>query len=110
MKQAVHDAIRGSIDELSREVGLCLRYFSVTFRGRRPASVKLVGGEAYTEQLAHLFDESGHVRAEQFVLSDRVDFSRIGDMVGSDAAHSEWSVATGLAMWRSPGSKKRGAA
>jgi len=109
-KRAVHDAIRGSIEELSREVGLCLRYFSVTFRGRRPGTVKLVGGEAYTQQLANLFAESGHIQAEQFLVSDRVDFSQVRDAVGSDQAHSEWSVASGLAMWRPPGSRRRGAA
>src|SRR5205814_7718440 len=44
--QAVFDATRGTMEELGREIALCLRYYSVTFRGQRPTRVKLIGGEA----------------------------------------------------------------
>ena len=46
MRQAVFDAGRSIMEDLGREVSLCLRYFSVTFRGQRPEKVRLVGGEA----------------------------------------------------------------
>src|SRR5690606_11827152 len=46
VRQAVFDATRGVVEELGREIALCLRYYTVTFRGHRPSSVRVVGGEA----------------------------------------------------------------
>src|SRR5262245_33630387 len=46
VRQAVNDATRSAIEELAREISLCLRYYSVTFRGQRPTKVRLLGGEA----------------------------------------------------------------
>jgi Tfp pilus assembly PilM family ATPase len=46
VRQAVFDASRSTMEELGREIALCLRYYSVTFRGQRPQKVKLLGGEA----------------------------------------------------------------
>ena len=110
VERAVGEAMRGSIDELSREVGLCVRYFSVTFRGRRPDAVDLVGGEAGEEQLVKLLADSAQMRVEPVLLGDSVDFSRVSEVVGSAGPLSEWSVATGLAMWRQPKANKRSAA
>src|SRR5690606_35984685 len=51
VRQAVFDATRAVVDELSRELSLCLRYYSVTFRGHRPNKVRIVGGEACDAQI-----------------------------------------------------------
>lgn len=109
-ERAVHEATRGPLDELVREVGLCLRYFSVTFRGRRPGFVKLVGGEACEPQIVKLFDSAGQIRIEPVVLSDHADLSRLGGVIGTTGPHSEWSLAMGLAMWRPPTRGRRSAA
>ncbi|HLL88549.1 MAG TPA: pilus assembly protein PilM, partial [Tepidisphaeraceae bacterium] len=45
VRQAVYDGVRATIEELAREISLCLRYYSVTFRGSRPTRLRLVGGE-----------------------------------------------------------------
>ena len=108
--RTVQETIRGPLDELVREVGLCLRYFSVTFRGRRPGFVKLVGGEASEQQIAKLFDRDGQIRIEPVVLSDHADLSRISGVISPTGAHSEWSLAMGLAMWRPPTSGRRSVA
>src|SRR5439155_3053917 len=42
VRQAVFDATRSTMEELSREIALCLRYYSVTFRGQRPNKVRLL--------------------------------------------------------------------
>ena len=108
--KTVHEAIRGPLDELTREVGLCLRYFSVTFRGRRPGFVKLVGGEACEQQIAKLFESAGQIRIEPAVLSDHADLSRLGGVIDTTGAHSEWLLAMGLAMWRPPTHGRRSVA
>ena len=43
---SVYDTTRGVLETLCRELSLCLRYYSVTFRGQRPSLVRVVGGGA----------------------------------------------------------------
>jgi type IV pilus assembly protein PilM len=52
VRQAVLDATRSLLEELGREISLCLRYHAVTFRGPRPSVVYLAGGEAADVQLS----------------------------------------------------------
>src|SRR6202035_1889908 len=51
VRQAGFDGTRSAMEELGREISLCLRYYSVTFRGHRPSKLRLVGGEASDPQL-----------------------------------------------------------
>ena len=44
--RAVANARRLVVDELARELALCVRYYSVTFKGRPPGRVQLCGGSA----------------------------------------------------------------
>lgn len=94
----VADAMRPSLEKIARDLQLCLRYFAVTFRGMRPESVSLLGGEADEPQLAE-------------VLSSVVDVPcRVGNPLfgvqGLEHFHTRergihaasWAVATGLAM------------
>ncbi len=43
---AVWQALAAPIEQLGKEIGLCLRYYSVTFRGLRPDGITCVGGGA----------------------------------------------------------------
>jgi len=58
VRQAVFDATRAPMEELGREISLCLRYFSVTFRGHRPTKLRLIGGEACDPQLQSLLNSA----------------------------------------------------
>ena len=51
MRQIVVDSMYSVIDELAREISLCFRYYTVTFRGQRPNQVIFAGGEAYEQTL-----------------------------------------------------------
>ena len=46
VSRAVANARRLVVDELARELALCVRYYSVTFKGRPPGRVLLCGGSA----------------------------------------------------------------
>ena len=92
------DAVRGHVEELSREVALCLRYCSVTFRGLRPKRVLMTGGEAYDPAMIRLLGEQLGVECAIGQPLRGIDTSHVefeGDRRGMLA---EWSVCVGLAL------------
>jgi type IV pilus assembly protein PilM len=87
----VDESIRPVLDRLSHELSLCLRYYSVTFRGQPLVQVMLGGGEA-NEALAEW-------------LAARLDLPCVaGNPLrpfekNPVAGHTEqWDVAAGLAL------------
>jgi type IV pilus assembly protein PilM len=97
VRQAVYDAIRSSIEELAREISLCLRYYSVTFRGQRPSKARLLGGESADDQLLSILGGALPIKIEAGKPLYSVDTSR---MKQSDRRGNmgEWSLALGLAL------------
>lgn len=102
VRQAVCDATRSTIEELSREIALCLRYYSVTFRGQRPGKVRVVGGEAGDPQLLSILSASLPIPVETGRPLLSVDTSKMkpADRRGS---MSEWAVAMGAGLKRTKG-------
>ena len=92
VRQAVFDATRSIMEDLAREISLCLRYYSVTFRGHRPNRVRLVGGEANDPQLQSILNTALPIPAEagRLMSSVKLDRMKPADRRGS---LSEWSVA-----------------
>jgi type IV pilus assembly protein PilM len=98
-KQAILDAMQGTIEQLAKEISLCFRYYSVTFRGSRPGRVFFTGGEAYETTLLSALRRQLAVDIEiaqplkGFDLSD-IDFhgERRGGLM------CEWAVAVGLSL------------
>jgi type IV pilus assembly protein PilM len=97
VRQAVFDAIRSTMEELSREIALCLRYYSVTFRGQRPSKVKLVGGEAADPLLLGVLGAGLSIPVEAHRSLFSVDTSRMeaSDRIGYMC---EWAQAFGLGL------------
>jgi type IV pilus assembly protein PilM len=97
VRQAVFDAARSTMEELGREIALCLRYYSVTFRGQRPQKVKLIGGEAADPLLLGVLNASLGIPVEAGRPLFSVDTSRMdsSDRIGFG---SEWATAFGLAL------------
>ncbi len=89
--RSLTEAMRPVLDKLAHELSLCLRYYSVTFRGQPLAEVVLGGGEA-TEALAQW-------------LTARLDLPcRLGNPLRpfeggpTDRRVAQWGVAAGLAL------------
>ncbi len=100
------------VEELSREVGLCLRYYSVTFRGRRPEEVWVIGGEAGSAWLwARLCEEVGLKPSENDPLAS-FDLTPVRSEIGGPDQWAGWAVAVGLALRQADVKKRkrRGAA
>jgi type IV pilus assembly protein PilM len=97
VRQAVYDSTRSIMEELAREVSLCLRYYSVTFRGQRPSRVRLVGGEGNDTQLQSILNGALPIPSEPSRLMASVNLDRMkpADRRGSLC---EWSVALGLGL------------
>lgn len=98
----VRDALRGVVEDLSREIALCLRYCAVTFRGLRPERLVVAGGEAYDPAVVQLLGEQLGVECVagqplRGTDTSEVDFG--GDRRGTLA---EWTVCAGLAFRQEP--------
>ena len=52
------------MEDLTKEISLCLRYYSVTFRGQRPSRVRLMGGEAHDPQLVTMLSGALSISVE----------------------------------------------
>lgn len=112
VRRAVFECTRPILSELAKEVGLCLRYYSVTFRGARPEAIELVGGEASDPLLATVVGEQLSCEARVLEPLAGVDLSDPSIGVERRGKQSDWAVATGLAL-RQPGvtaKRLRGAA
>ncbi|MBE7506799.1 MAG: pilus assembly protein PilM [Planctomycetia bacterium] len=92
------DAIRPIAERICRDMQLCLRYLAVTFRGQRPGTLTLVGGEAHEPELHRAFSASVDIPC--------TIGHPLRGMAGIEQALSRdertlapaWSVATGLAL------------
>lgn len=91
-------ALRPVVSDLAREVGLCLRYYSVTFRGRRPGRALLMGGGSRDADLAGALSEATGLGVTPVDPLAAVDLQPVRAVVGSEAARREWAVAAGLSL------------
>lgn len=86
------------VEEMSREIALCLRYYSVTFRGRRPEEAWIVGGESSNAWLwARLCEDAGLRPATNDPLST-IDLTPVQAVVGGPDKWAGWGVAAGLSL------------
>jgi type IV pilus assembly protein PilM len=97
VRQAVFDATRSTMEELGREIALCLRYYSVTFRGQRPSKLRLLGGEAADPLLLGVLNAALSIPVEAGRPLFSVDTSRmdVDDRIGFS---SEWAQAFGMSL------------
>lgn len=108
LQWSVFDAIREQVEALAREISLCLRYCSVTFRGLRANRITLTGGEAYDQHLGRSLTE--YLDCECVIGQPLYGIDVGGVEMNSDRRGelTEWSVATGLALRGLDGKTQRG--
>jgi len=100
--RAIYEAVRPLMDELAREVAMCLRYYGVTFRGSRPEACMAVGGEAEEPQLIKLLGDELHIPTAVGRPLEGIDIgpesSLGGGGGGANLARPQWATATGLGL------------
>ena len=94
----IRDAVRGRVEDLAREIALCLRYCSVTFRGLRPNIVLMAGGEVYDPAVTELLAENLGIDCTVAQPLRGIDVSCVMAGMGRRGPMCEWAVASGLAM------------
>jgi len=98
VRATVTDAVRPLIERISRDVQMCLRYFAVTFRGQRPKSLTLVGGEAHEPSIFQSI--GGAIDIPCTIGNPLRGMSLSGNIGGRDqrAFQPAWVVACGLSL------------
>ena len=97
-RQAIVDAISTVAEELTREISLCFRYYTVTFRGKRAERAVFSGGSAYEGILLNILKRQLIVEvevAEPFKSFDMMNINFDSDKRG---LLCDWAVATGLGL------------
>lgn len=89
--RSVAEAVRPAIDRLAQELSLCMRYYSVTFRGQPLARLVLTGGEA-SPTLAEWLQPRLDIGCE---LGEPL---RSFEPQAAPGRKSQWDVAAGLAL------------
>lgn len=95
--RALYDAVRPLMGDLAHEVSLCVRYYSVTFRGAKPERCILAGGEAAEPRLAECFQDALHLSTGVGrPLEELTSPNRTNARVRGSGA--EWATSVGLSL------------
>ena len=101
-RQAIVDAVSEIAEELTREISLCLRYYTVTLRGKRVGQAFCTGGGAYEYILLDVLKRQLAVEIEVAQPLKGFDMSRERENLNFDSDRRgllcEWAVAVGLSL------------
>jgi type IV pilus assembly protein PilM len=98
-RQAVVDAVSAVAEALAKEISLCFRYYTVTFRGKRVERAVFAGGGAYEDILLNVLRRQLTVEIKVAQPLKGFDLMNV-DFFGSDRRGLlyEWAVAVGLSL------------
>ena len=89
--RSLAESVRPVLDKLVNELSLCLRYYSVTFRGSPVSQIVLGGGEATQSMLEWLFTRLD-------LPCELGNPLRTYDQAALPGRVGQWDVAAGLAL------------
>ena len=94
--QALQDAMRPTLEDMARELDMCMRYFVITFRGSRPDLLSVTGRESKCPWLGSSLASSLGLRVETAQpLRSVLD---LRDLARPDRS-GEWALAAGLSLY-----------
>ena len=91
IERSIADAMRPALEKLIGELSMCVRYHSVTFRGKPLQRLVLGGGEACSPLLEALNKRVG-------LEGEVSDPFRMYPRAGKTGRTAQWDVAAGLAL------------
>lgn len=102
----IAEAVRPTIEQLGKEISLCLRYYGVTFRGERPESVTCGGSEARYAQLLETLSKATQMPFRVGHALRSVSSGTAFDAETLATGLPEWTTAMGLALRDKDGEQK----
>jgi len=101
-QRAMVNAITTVAEELAREISLCFRYYTVTFRGKRVERLVFSGGEAYENVLLDVLRQQLKIEIDvaQPLKGFDLPSEKMSINLGSNkhGLLCEWAVAVGLSL------------
>ncbi|MHC4413213.1 MAG: pilus assembly protein PilM [Planctomycetota bacterium] len=97
-RQVVIDAITAVAETLAKEISLCFKYYTVTFRGKQIERAIFSGGESYEEILLNVLNRQLGVEIELAEPLRGFDISGVEFDGCRRGLFCEWSVAVGLGL------------
>jgi type IV pilus assembly protein PilM len=97
-RQVMVDAIGAASEELAREISLCLRYYTVAFRGKRVERAVLSGGEGNEKILLNVLRRHLTVEIEIAQPLRGLDMTNVNFDSDRRGLLCEWAVAVGLSL------------
>ena len=95
---AVMEALQPGLDQLGKELGLCLRYFAVTFRGERPEYITCGGGEVISAPLVERLSQATQIPVQVGDAFRGVEGEGAWRDSVAGTSLSEWTTALGSAL------------
>jgi type IV pilus assembly protein PilM len=97
-RQVIVDAISAAVEELAREISLCLRYYTVTFRGKRVERAVLSGEEGNEKILFDVLKRQLPIEIEIAQPLGGLDMTNVNFDSDRRGLLCEWAVAVGLSL------------
>jgi len=97
-RQTIVDATTAIAEKLAREITLCLRYYTVTFRGKSVEKTFLSGGQAYEDILLDVLAQRLNLEVEVARPLRGFDMKNVTLDVSEQDLFCEWAVAVGLSF------------
>lgn len=97
-QQVMVDAIGAAAEDLAKEISLCLRYYTVTFRGKLVERAVFSGGEAYERILLNVLRRYLTAKIEVAQPLKGLDVTNVNFGNKRRDLLCEWAVAVGLSL------------
>lgn len=97
-RQVITDAITSVISQLTREISLCFKYFTVTFKGKRPDKAFCTGGEAYENLIVDSLNQTLNVDVELAKPLKGLELSSSYFENDRRRCWCEWAIPVGLSF------------
>ncbi len=96
LRQAVADAVRPALEDLARELDMCMRYYVVTFRATRPEAIELAGGGGHCPRVSETI--AGVLGLRVNPAQPLWGVAQLNEATRPDRS-ADWAVAAGLSLY-----------
>jgi len=97
-RRLVADALHATAEQLAAEIALCLRYYTVTFRGKRVERAIVAGGGVYEPALLNVLRHHLAVEADVAEPLRGFDLGLVGTTIEDFGPAADFALAVGLTL------------